>query len=133
MEWITTANALITLIISFISLVGAGFGAYFAIKNGIKALKEKNSKEIWGMIMAIAQDAMNTIEHSDITGPAEKKAAAMKIIKDACNTAGINIDGFVDQLDAFIDTSIEFYNNMKKEKEVPVAEAKTVKAIKKVK
>lgn len=133
MDWITTANGLITLLIALASLVSAGFGAFYAIKNGIKALKEKNSSEIWGMIMAIAQDAMNTIEHSDITGPAEKKAAAMKIIKDACNAAGINIDGFVDQLDAFIDTSIKFYNDMKKEKEASVAEVKAAKTVKKVK
>lgn len=118
MDWITTANGLITLIISFVSLIGFGISAFVAIKNGIKALKEKDKGEIWGMVMAIAQDAMNTIEHSDITGPAEKKAAALKIIKDACKTAGINIDDFVDQLDSFIDTSISFYNEMKKKNTV---------------
>lgn len=45
-DWITTVNGLITLITALIGLVGTGVGAFFAIKNFIKATKEKSAKEI---------------------------------------------------------------------------------------
>ena len=41
-EWINTANGIITLITGLVGLIGTGIGAYFAIKNWIKLVKEKN-------------------------------------------------------------------------------------------
>ena len=46
-DWITTANGIITLITGLVGLIGTGIGAFFAIKNWIKLLKEKNANEIW--------------------------------------------------------------------------------------
>ena len=42
-EWINTANGIITLITGLVGLIGTGIGAYFAVKNWIKLVKEKNA------------------------------------------------------------------------------------------
>ena len=111
MDWITTVNGLIALITGLCGLVGTGIGAFFAIKNFIKATKEKSAKEIWAMIMKIADAAMKEVEHSTMSG-ADKKATVMNTVKDACKEAGIEIDAFIDQLSAYIDECIKWFNGM---------------------
>ena len=112
-DWITTINGLITLITAFIGLIGTGVGTFFAIKNWIKATKEKSAKEIWEMLMAMADAGMKEYEHSTLSG-ADKKKAVMETIKASYKSAGIDLDAFIDQLDAYIDNSIAWYNSMKK-------------------
>ena len=112
-DWITTVNGLITLITALIGLIGTGVGTFFAIKNWIKATKEKSSKEIWNMIMEMAYAAMKEYEHSSLHG-ADKKKAVIESVKASCKAAGVDVDLFVDQLSAYIEDAIKWYNGMKK-------------------
>ena len=112
-DWITTANGIITLITGLVGLIGTGIGAFFAIKNWIKLLKEKNANEIWKMIMEIADAAMKEDESSVASGE-DKKKIVIDTVKASCQAAGIDVDLFVDQLADYIDQTITFVNGMKK-------------------
>lgn len=112
-DWITTANGIITLITGLVGLIGTGIGAFFAIKNWIKLLKEKNANEIWKMIMEIADAAMKEVESSVASGE-DKKKIVIDTVKASCKAAGIDVDLFVDQLADYIDQTITFVNGMKK-------------------
>ena len=87
MDWITTANGLIALITGLCGLIGTGIGAFFAIKNLIKAMKEKSAKEIWNTIVAMADAAMKQAEQSQASG-ADKKKMVMDAVKEGCKAAG---------------------------------------------
>ena len=113
MDWITTANGLIALITAFCCLLGTAAGAFFAIKNFIKAAKEKSAKEVWAMIMNTADAAMQAAEKTGKSG-ADKKALVIEMVKASCKANGIEIDAFVDQLDAYIDQCIAFVNGLSK-------------------
>ena len=112
-DWINTANGIITLITGLVGLIGTGIGAYFAVKNWIKLVKEKNANEIWKMIMEMADAAMKEAEKSCKTG-ADKKTMVIESVKASCKAAGIDIDLFIDQLADYIDQTISFVNKMKK-------------------
>ena len=45
-EWLDTAQQLVVLLTGLAGLISAGIGAFFAIRNWIKATKEKSAKEI---------------------------------------------------------------------------------------
>lgn len=113
MDWITTANGLIALITGLVGLIGTGIGAFFAIKNFIKATKEKSAREIWEMVVMMADSAMKAAEQSTKKG-ADKKAMAIEMVKASAKSAGIEIDAFLDQLSAYIDQAIDFANNINK-------------------
>lgn len=112
-EWITTANGIITLITGLIGLIGTGVGAYFAIKNWIAVLKTKSSQEIWAMIMEMADAAMTEAEKSGKSG-ADKKQMVIESVKASCRAAGVNLDVFIEQLSNYIDDTIKFANSLKK-------------------
>ena len=112
MDWITTANGLIALITALVGLIGTGISAFFAIKTLIKSRKEKTAQENWNFIMEVARAAMSKAEESGKKGKA-KKEMVINAVKESCKAAGINIDGFIDQLVAFIDQSISFANTIK--------------------
>jgi hypothetical protein len=112
-DWITTVNGLISLITALVGLIGTGVGAFFAIKNWIKATKEKSAKEIWAMIMEMADAAMKEYEKSSLSG-ADKKAAVIESVKSGCRAAGVDLDLFIDQLSDYIDQTIAFVNDMSK-------------------
>lgn len=114
MDWITTANGIITLITGLIGLIGTGIGAYFAIKNWFTVLKTKNSQEIWSIIMTLADAAMKEAEASMKSGE-DKKKMVIDSVKAGCKAAGIDMDMFIDQLSAYIDDTIKFVNEMKKD------------------
>jgi hypothetical protein len=116
-DWITTANGLISLITALVGLIGTGVGAFFAIKNWIKATKEKSMKEIWAMIMSMADAAMKEYEHSTLSG-ADKKKAVIEAVKSGCKSAGVDLDLFIDQLSDYIDQTIAFVNDMSKKTKV---------------
>ena len=114
LDWISTANGLIALITGLLGLIGTGIGAFFAIKNWIKATKEKSSSEIWSMICSMADAAMKEAEQSGKSG-ADKKEMVINSVKAACKTAGIDLDAFIDQLGSYIDQCIDFANSINKE------------------
>lgn len=111
MDWITTANGLIALLTGLCGLIGTGVGAFFAIRNWIKMMKQKSAKEVWDTIMVAADSAMAQVEHLDIYGGDAKKAA-IEIVKKTCEAAGLDISAFIDQLGAYIDDCIGFHNRM---------------------
>ena len=110
---LNTVQEIIALVTGLCGLVSAGIGAYFAIKNWIKLVKEKNANEIWKMIMEMADAAMKEAEKSCKAG-ADKKTMVIESVKASCKAAGINIDLFIDQLADYIDQTISFVNKMKK-------------------
>lgn len=113
MDWITTVNGLIALITGLLGLIGTGVGTFFAVKNWIKALKEKNAKQIWELICQIADAAMKEAEKSTLSG-ASKKELVINMVKEGCKAAGLDLDPFIDQLGAYIDSCISWYNGMGK-------------------
>ena len=110
-EFLSNANAVVVLITGLIGLVSAGVGAFFAIKNFINLNKEKNMKEIWAMIVNMADAAMKQAEASALKG-ADKKQMVIDAVKAGCKSEGLNIDAFIDQLSSYIDQTIAFVNDM---------------------
>lgn len=116
-EWLTTANGLITLITGLIGLIGTGIGVYFAIKNWFSVIKTKNSQEVWALIMEIADASMREAEKAAKEGiitKESKKQVVIDSVKAGCKAAGIDANLFIDQLSAYIDSTIKFVNDMKK-------------------
>lgn len=112
-NWLSTAQGVLSLITGLIGLIGSGVGAFFAIKNFIKAAKTKSMNEIWSMIMAMADAAMKEAEASQKSGE-DKKQMVLDAVKSGCKAANINIDAFIDQLSQYIDQTIDFVNKMSK-------------------
>ena len=113
MEWLETANGIVTLISALIALIGTGTGVFFAIKNFIKLMKSNTKEQNWKLIMKIADAAMKTAETSGKKG-ADKKQMVIESVKASCKAAGIDADEFIDQLMDYIDQTIAFVNSMKK-------------------
>ncbi len=113
MDWITNAQALLALITGLIGLITAGVTAFISVKKVIKANKGKSLKEIWALIMKIADKAIIEAEKSTLSG-ADKKQMAINIVNVSAKEAGIDITPFTEQLSAYIDECITFVNNMKK-------------------
>ena len=112
MDWITTVNGLIALITGLAGLIGTGIGAFFAIKNLIKSLKQKSFAEIWALIQEMADAAMKQAEESGKKG-ADKKRMVIDSVKASCKAAGVDVDAFIEQLSDYIDQTITFVNGMK--------------------
>ena len=110
---LTTAQGVLSRITGLIGLIGSGVGAFFAIKNFIKAAKTKSMNEIWSMIMSMADAAMKEAEASQKSGE-DKKQMVLDAVKSGCKAANINIDAFIDQLSQYIDQTIDFVNKMSK-------------------
>lgn len=107
-----TANEVLALLTGLLGLIGTGIGTYFAIKNWIKALKEKTGKEQWAMIMEMADAAMTEAEQSAASGE-DKKLMVLDTIAASTKAAGIDISDFTEQLNDYIDQTIAFVNKMK--------------------
>ena len=112
MEFMSTANELIVLLTSFLGLIGTGIGTFFAIKNWLKAIKEKTKAEQWALIMEMADAAMKVAEKSGASG-ADKKDMVIESIKASALAANLDLSMFLDQLSLYIDQTIDFVNNMK--------------------
>lgn len=113
LDWISTTNGLIALVTGLIGLIGTGVGAFFAIRNWIKAMRSKSASEIWSTIMGMADAAMKKAEESGKSG-ADKKQMVIDAVKAGCKASGLQIDDFIDQLGAYIDQTIGFVNDMTK-------------------
>ena len=81
------------------------------VKAFIKNFKEKSREQQWATLVAIADSAMQEAEHSAKTG-ADKKKMVINTVKAGAKAAGINADDFIDQLSAYIDSAINWFNNM---------------------
>ena len=113
MDWLETANGIVTLISALVALIGTGMGVYFAIKNFIKLMKSNTKEQNWKLIMKIADAGRETAEKSGKKG-ADKKQMVIESVKASCKAAGIDADQFIDQLVDYIDQTIAFVNSMKK-------------------
>lgn len=111
MDWITTTNGLIALLTGLFGLIGTGIATYFAIRNWISKIKNKSALDHWNTVMMAADAAMQAAEASSLAGP-DKKEMVISMVKASCAAAGLDIGPFVDQLSAYIDQCIEFYNGM---------------------
>jgi len=63
------------------------------------------------MIMGIADAAMKEVEKSSAEGKT-KKELVINAVKEGCKAAGLDLDPFIDQLGAYIDSCIGWYNGM---------------------
>lgn len=109
------AEQIITLITGLLGLIPTAIAAYFAIKNFIAVTKEKSSKEIWALIMSLADAAMKEAEKSLQDGES-KKQMVIDSVKAGCKSAGVDLDMFIDQLSDYIDDTIDFVNCMNNKK-----------------
>ena len=107
--FLDTANSVVVLVTGLVGLISAGVGAFFAIKNFIKLVKEKGAKEVWAMLKNMADAAMQKAE-KEIASGADRKKAVMEAVKEGCKAEGLDIDAFIDQLDTYIDELIKFHN-----------------------
>lgn len=114
-EWFDTAQGIIALITALVGLLGTAVGAFFAARNFIKSLKGKSAKEIWALIMEVADEAMKSAEASGKAG-ADKKQMVIDAVNAAALAAGIDVSPFTEQLGAYIDQTIAFVNDLNKKK-----------------
>jgi hypothetical protein len=111
LEFLDIANEVIILLTGLFGLIGTGIGAYFAIKNWIKATKEKTNKERWEMIMEMADAAMAEAEASELAGEA-KKQLVLDTITAALQATDVDITDFAEKLSLYIDQTIAFVKKM---------------------
>lgn len=111
MEWLETANGLIGLISGLCGLIGAGVSIFFMIKALISNMRTKTKEQNWAFIMEVADSAMKSVEKSQKEGK-DKKEMVIQAVNDACKTAGIELNGFIEQLSAYIDQCIDFANSI---------------------
>ena len=102
--------------LGYSALVVSQFTLYGDTRKGfrpsfIKAAKQKSATEIWNMIMAMADAAMKEAEKSTLKG-ADKKQMVIDMVKASCKSAGVDLDAFLDQLSAYIDSTMSFVNGM---------------------
>jgi hypothetical protein len=113
MEFIENAEMIIALITGLVGLVGTAISTYFAIKNWVSNIKGKNAQEIWGLIMEMADKAMEEAERTGKAG-ADKKTIVMSSIQASAEAAKLDIAPFIQQLSTYIDQTITFVNKMSK-------------------
>ena len=114
-EIISSMNEWVLFLGGLLSLISAACGVFFAVKNWIAALKTKQNTELWALIMAIADGAMQEAEASKASGE-DKKSMVINAVKAAAEAAGLDISDFLTQLDLYIDQTIDFVNKMKNAK-----------------
>jgi len=112
LDFLNIANEVVVLITGLLGLIGTGESVYFAIKNWIKAMKEKTSKEQWALIMEMADAAMTEAEASKASSET-KKQMVLDSISAAMKAANIDVTQFTEQLSDYIDQTIAFVNKMK--------------------
>lgn len=113
--FLDTANSVLVLLTGLIGLIGTGVSTYFAIKYWFQNIKTKSKQETWNMLMEIADKAMQEVEKTLPAGT-DKKDKALSIINTSAQAAGLDINEFITQLDAYIDQTIEFVNKMQNKK-----------------
>jgi hypothetical protein len=110
-EIISNVNEWALFLGGLFSLLSAACGAFFAVKNFINALKTKQNAELWALVMEIADKAMTEAEASKVSGE-DKKSMVINAVKAGAEASGLDISGFLTQLDLYIDQTIDFVNKM---------------------
>lgn len=111
-SWIENANGLIALITAFCGLVATAISLFALIKKILKEKKNQEASATMEQIKAMALAAMAKAEESGKAGK-EKKQIVIDSVTEALKSQGVNITPFLSQLDAFINQSIEFANQIK--------------------
>lgn len=111
-EIISSINEWAIFLGGLLSLISAGCGVFFAVKNWLTVLKTKQSAEIWALVMEIADNAMKEAEASKASGE-DKKSMVINAVKAGAEASGLDISAFLTQLDLYIDQTIDFVNKMK--------------------
>ncbi len=114
-EIISNMNEWILFLCSLLSLLSAACGAFFAVKNWITVLKTKQDADIWILVMEIADTAMKEAEASKTSGE-NKKSMVIDAVKAGAAASGLDVSKFLDQLDLYIDQTIDFVNKMNEAK-----------------
>lgn len=112
-----TANEFIALLTGLLGLISTGIGLYFAIKNWCSVIKERTNAERWKLIMEMADAAMKEAEATAASGE-DKKTIVINAVNAACLAAGIDSKEFAEQLDQYIDQTIEFVKRMNQQKQL---------------
>ena len=102
------AKEILSLISVGIGILTTGIPLIITI---VKLFKNKTITENWKTIMTIADAAMEAAEKTGATG-ADKKQQVIAAVKAGCKSQNIDVDTFIDQLDAYIDNTITLVNNM---------------------
>lgn len=113
MEWLTTAEQVLSLLVAFVGLIGTAISTFVAVKAVIEKNKGKSLTEIWSLIMYIADEAMKAAEASGKSG-SDKKQMVIDTINASAKAAGLDISPFTKQINDYIDQTIKFVNGMKK-------------------
>lgn len=113
MEWLQAAEQALSLIVALLGLLGTIISTLFAIKANIEKNKVKTLTEIWSLIMALTDEAMKIAEASGKKGE-EKKQMVMYAVVSAAKASNINLVPFTKQLSEYIDQTILFVREMKK-------------------
>ena len=112
-----TASEFIALLTGLLGLISTGIGLYFAIKNWCSVIKERTNAERWKLIMEMADAAMKEAEATAASGE-DKKTIVINAVNAACLAAGIDSKEFAEQLDQYIDQTIEFVKRMNQQKQL---------------
>lgn len=112
---LSNIDGIITVATSLVGFLGTAISIFFAVKNWIALNKEKTSKEVWTMLMEVADAAMKEAEASSLRG-SDKKTLAMDTIKASALEAGLEISSFIEPLSEYIDQTISFVNDFKAKK-----------------
>lgn len=120
MDWLNTAEGILSLIGGAIGILGGIPSIIFAIITLVKSFKSKNAQQIWEQIKTATDAAMKTVEAQGGAG-ADKKKLVIETVKATLKSQGIDATAWLDQLSAYIDDCIKFANDMQKNKEAAKA------------
>ena len=108
MNWVETTQGIITLVSTGVALLGLIISLVVKIVNSVKEIvKNKN----WNKITSIALSAILAAEKSGKSG-SDKKKMVIDSVQASCKAIGIDCD--LSALNTYIDSCIDFANNLHK-------------------
>lgn len=113
MQWLETAEQVLSLLVAFVGFISTAISTFFAVKATIEKNKVRSLAEMWSLLMLMADQAMKAVESSDKPGK-EKKQIVVDSVNASAKAAGLDISIFSEQLSSYIDQTISFVKEMKK-------------------
>lgn len=104
MNWIETAQGIITLITGALVLAGTITGLVIKLVAAFKKIKQNKD---WTKILELADAAMLEAEKSQKDG-ADKKTMVINMVTASCKNLGIDCD--LTDLSKYIDNCVDFVN-----------------------